>query len=785
VPNETGVRGADAVAARDARGVSIASMPQLSPSIPTMRQLRLAIPALVLSALLVGAGCGDSDTIEAGEPVPFRLAETGLTPLGDIPWPSDLYLDDSGHIGEVPGIARVASASSTIANGLRQLDGFGRSTGAVFFVDSDVDPDSLPNTWDEANAARASVFFVDLDPASPAFGTRYPAYGKFLPSLACISVIPVPGIVLPPGVRHAAVLTRRVRTTAGLSLVADAELARIAGLDSPVTPAERLYGDALDRLVETDAVRRAGDVAALAVFTTSRRAFDLPRLRDVLHEQPAPALLLDPGNAAPYTTAIFGVATTPSLGDWLGTPDVDENGLEWPGGDNAGGIAHDQIGAVASGAFVAPSFLDRGARRFLRDPVSGEYRLAEPEAKIPVTLVVPRQPPPPGGYPVVIHGHGLSNHRGSMLGVANELARAGFAMIGIDDVLHGTRLTSTRDRINIYPGTWDGPDGIPDTTPFPVSFFAGFADFVTMTDNFRQTVLDQTSLVRLIRNPDLDLAPLADAVGGFTPVLDPERIYWSGGSLGGIIGSTTLAVEPEIAAAALQVPGAGFLQFITTNSAELSPLVGGLATATLGVQGSETIDEFHPVALLLATITEGGDPIAYAPHVFADPLLPERTPPDVLVTWAPYDEVLPNIATVALIRAFGLDFAAPNLFALPGIGNAAAPVVANHRSGRTAAAVQYMPANHGLGYGRFDTRKFLPGPPADGAGRPKLAAEFRFEQPIREHTTQLVTFFASVADGGPAVIDMTRAPRADYDGDGSLDAAELAAGTDPHDPASR
>lgn len=760
-------------------------MSRHSPAVPTTRQLRLAFPVLVLGALLIGAGCGESDSVEAGEPVPFRVAADGPTPFGDFPWPSDLYRDGSGHIGEIPGIDRLASASSTIANGLRQLDGFGRATGAVFFVASDVDSDSLPDTWEEANAARASVFFVDVDPASPAFGTRYPAYGKFLPSLACISVIPVPGVVLPPGVRHAAVLTRRVRTTAGPPLVADADLSRIAGLETRVTAAERLYGDALDRLVATRAVRRAADVAALAVFTTSRRAAELPLLRKELHARPAPQILWDPPAAAPYTVAVFGVATDPSLDDWLGFPDVDENGAEWPGGDNAGGIAHDRIGAVASAAFVAPSFLDRGARRFVRDPATAEYVLADPEAKVPVTLVIPATPPPPSGYPVVIHGHGLSNHRGSMLGVANELARAGFAMIGIDDVLHGTRLGATRDRINVYPGSWDGPDGIPDTMPFPVSFFAGFADFVTMTDNFRQTVLDQTSLVRLVRNPDLDLAPLADAVGGFVPVLDPERIYWSGGSLGGIIGATTLAVEPEIDAAALQVPGAGFLQFITTGSAELSPLVGGLATATLGVRGSEAIDEFHPVALLLAAITEAGDPIAYAPHVFADPLLPGRTPPDVLVTYAPYDEVLPNIATVALIRAFGLDLAAPNLFALPGIGNATAPVVANHASGRTAAAVQFMPANHGLGYGRFDTRKFLPGPPADGAGRPKLAREIRFEQPIREHLEQLVTFLVSVADGGPAVIDVTAPPVADYDGDGSPDDAERRRGTDPHDPESR
>jgi hypothetical protein len=305
-----------------------------------------------------------------------------------------------------------------------------------------------------------------------------------------------------------------------------------------------------------------------------------------------------------------------------------------------------------------------------------------------------------------------------------------------------------------------------------------------MGDNFRQTVLDQASLVRLIKSTELDLSPLA-AAGGATPRLDATRIYWSGGSLGGIMGAMTVAVEPEIDAAALQVPGAGFIQFITTGSAELSPLVGGLARTTLGVQGDETIDEFHPVALLLGAITEVGDPISYAPHVLRNPLLPARTPPDVLVTYAPYDEVLPNVATVALIRALGLDLAAPNLFDLPGITTVAAPVIGNSESGRTAAAVQYHPGNHGLGYGRFDTRKFLPGPPADGALRPKLEREFRFEQPIREHLAQLVIFLESVADGGPGHIEVTVPPQPDYDADGVLDEDERDHGTDAYDPESR
>lgn len=743
----------------------------------------LTILACLCALALAGCGDDDSSNAAAGEPVPFRPAASGDTQFGDVPWPSDLYLEDDGNVGDVPGLERVARFHGSITAGLGSLDGFGRSAGALFFLDAVVDQETLPRTWEAATATSASAFIADVDPASPTLGKRYPVYAKVLPTLDCISVIPVPGVVLPAGVRHAAVLTRRVRTVDGAALVADAELERIVALPTRSTPVEHLYGDAVDELIDSGAIARADDVASLAVFTTSRRVTELPTLRNELYEQPEPQLIFDPVAAAPYAVAVFGIGVEPSLDDWLGTPERDENGDEWPGSDNPGGIAHDQIAAVASAAFIAPSFLNRGTRHFERDPESGAIVLADASFKIPVTIVIPKQPAPPGGYPVVIHGHGLSNHRGSMLGVANELARAGFAMIGIDDVMHGTRQGGTRDQVNNFPGTYSGPDGIPDTTPFPVGFFAGFNDFVAMADNFRQTILDQSSLVRLVQSSALDLSPLAAAAGGTTPQLDPTRIYWSGGSLGGIVGAMTIAVEPEIDAAALQVPGAGFIQFITTSSAELSGLVSGLAQTTLGVQGDEVIDEFHPVALLLTAITEVGDPISYAPHVLRDPLLPERDPPDILVSYAAYDEVLPNVATVALIRAFGLELASPNLFDLPGIAAVRAPVVGNMESGRTAAAVQYLPSNHNLGYSRFDTRKFFPGPP-DGAERPRLPATITFEQPVREHLAQLVTFLEAVANGEPGRIEVTMPPLADYDGDGTLDADEVKHGTDPYDPSS-
>lgn len=736
---------------------------------------------LAIAACVLLTACGADEGIRGGEPVPFRPSSATVPNFGEVPWPSDLYRSESGQMAFIPGLQRVLENGDVLQPALMDLDGFARSAGALFFVDGAIDDASLPSTWEQANDPDASVLLVDVDRDSPERGRSYPAYGKFLPSLGCISVIPAPGVVLPRGVRHAAVLTDRVRTTGGARLVPSAALAATWQRPPGQRDAtERLYGDAADALVASGAVAGHQVIASMAVFTTSRRVEELPALRERLRALPEPELLLAHDAAAPYSVAVFGTASAPSLTDWLGTPEKDETGREWPGGDNPGGIAHDAIAVIASGAFVAPSFLNAKTRHFERD-VAGDAVLSDPTAKIPVTLVLPKSPMPATGYPVVIHGHGLSNNRGSMLSHANEIARAGFAMIGIDDVLHGAR-QGVADEANNYKGTYQGPDGIPDSMTLPVAFFGGFSDFVATRDNFRQTILDQCSLVRLIQSSKLDLGPLETHGAAPGAKLDGTRIFWSGGSLGGIVGSMTAAVEPEIRAFALHVPGASFVQLITTQSAKVAPLVTTLASGAFGVVGDEPLDEFQPLANLLATVTEAGDPIGYAPHVLRD-RLDGRQAPDVMITYAAHDEVLPNLATIALIRALGVERSGAHFVDMPGVGDVAAPVHEN-LGGRTAVAVEYGPANHGLGYQRFDIREFQPGVPLAGEERfPTLNHPFTFEMPIREHADQLVQFLSSAAQGQAQVV-VTAPARDDFDGDGVDDAVELAKGTDPTDPKS-
>ncbi len=739
---------------------------------------------------VVLAGCSGQPSVPSATStvVQFQLPASGLPDYGAVPFPSDLYLGKDGHVvADLPGLSRLVTHNSqAFAQGLSTLDGFGRTAASELFTTGNVDPSSLPGDAKASLAADSTVLLVDVDPASPALGTRYPVRTAYLPSLHCISVLP--WAVLSPGVRYAAVVTTGVRAADGSRLGADRALAAIehSGATNRHSAADNLYGGALDQLVAQGIVAKPTDVAGLAVFTTSKLASELAGLRARLRDEklfPPPQLLLDAAGASPYTTTIFGISSNPDLDAWLGTPDKDAQGREWPGVDNAGGIAHDAIGVIASGAFVSPSFQDKDGH--FEHAADGSVRVADANAKVPVTLVVPKAAAPASGYPVVIFGHGLANDRGQMLAIANELARGGFAVIGIDDVGHGLR-TAIPDVANNEKGSYQGPDGLPDHAGLPLGFFGGFSDFVDIRDNFRQTVVDEMNLVRLIENPALDLSPLGPALGGPVPKLDPTHIYYDGGSLGGMIGTITVAVEPDIRAAALQVPGGGFVNLIATNSDKMHGLVGQLATGSFGIQGDAPMDEFHPAINLMAEITEAGDPLSYAPSIYGAQLpgvAPRQRRPSVLISYTVDDEIMANISTRALIRAFGMPLAKPFLRSIDGVKEVTAPV-SDNLEGASAAAVQYSPSTHALGTNRFDWRQFMPGDPqADPANRwPLIPKKIQIELPIRQLDEQVVHLFQSDLSSNKAEIIVTQPPVADYDGDGVSDAAEKKAGTDPYNP---
>ncbi|MDF1661265.1 MAG: hypothetical protein P1V97_05810 [Planctomycetota bacterium] len=185
--------------------------------------------------------------------------------------------------------------------------------------------------------------------------------------------------------------------------------------------------------------------------------------------------------------------------------------------------------------------------------------------RLPYLLLIPATAQPANGYPVVIVQHGFSRQKEDILAIANSFCSAGFAVIGIDVYQHGARQAfdgGNSTKLDPVAGGQNLPD--PFLNPsFPYRTAA----------KFKQTIADQLSLVVALSNAAVEFDPSSAALN-----FDATNINYFGLSLGGILGTTLTAIEPNIGRAVLNVPG-GSLTTVATQSAEISPTLDGLILA--------------------------------------------------------------------------------------------------------------------------------------------------------------------------------------------------------------
>ncbi|MBK7862304.1 MAG: hypothetical protein IPJ65_27595 [Archangiaceae bacterium] len=317
-----------------------------------------------------------------------------------------------------------------------------------------------------------------------------------------------------------------------------------------------------------------------------------------------------------------------------------------------------------------------------------------------VPKVTASVPLPPGGWPVVIFGHGLTSNRTTLVAIADTLAGAGFATFGIDVIWHGERTTCTGSASVLaasIPGATDdyactAPGG---TMPDPVNArcsatgrcvkrtgtgtacasdvqcmttgqgycTAGFCEGADLArnaqkqplvnawnflnlgnlfaarDNFRHYAIDLAQVVRVVK------ANAFEAAGG--PKVDGMRINYIGLSLGGFNGTLFSAVDPDVNYVMLNVPGSdqadvllqspGFATVRTGFLAQLAPL--GLVPGT---------PQFDQLITLIKTIFDRADP-----QVFGFTAVNRAMPGTrrVFIQSIQDDFVVPNFATDKLIAA--------------------------------------------------------------------------------------------------------------------------------------
>lgn len=569
---------------------------------------RHLIHMLVPVGLLLLAACDSSDRLEpapVNPPVPvtdytFVNFNVSAGDPGQIPLPNDILRDPATGQLAVPQTGDPA-VDALIAQ-VNTLRGFSTSGQIRIPLIGEVNAETV-------NAG--TIILVDLtDFAAAAQGVPVNPLRQVDVSVAPDEngnhvIAAFPTLPLKPNRTHLVVVTNGIIGTAsGLPLESDAVTTLLkAGipLTDPDTaalePLRQLYESTLWPVAEAVTGQSKLDIPLTFAFTTQPLFETLPVLRARAKQE----------SPTPDVVAAF---TTPDAIDTL----YNLSGL--------GAAPRANVGSIYVGSYNAPWYIT--------DPLVGSFT-GEGEAVQEVSRVdipfLASTPPGPGPFPTIIYQHGITSQKETMLILADAAASVGFAMIAIDLVQHGER---TQDL---------NGDGVLESGEEYINLISP----ITSRDNNRQTHADQFMLTHMITRGAGDLN------GDGVPELLPLGVTYLGISLGGIVGAPFSAVEADIQATNLNVPG-GRILYLLQNSPVFGPTIDqGLASFGL-VKGTALYDIFF---LFAQAITDDADGINYAPH-YADGSLAGGVPTQALVQWMTEDIVVPNSATADLARAMNL-----------------------------------------------------------------------------------------------------------------------------------
>jgi len=530
----------------------------------------------------------------------------------DYPFPSDARLTPDG----APDVSRFYAPDNlpllpdVVLAIHRDVRGFSPNSGAWFRFSEPLDPDSLPATPDDARAEDATAWIVDIDPDSPFRGRRYPLIAHYRATAGrswlpdTLALQPVLGYPLRPGTLHAAVVSRRVTTLSGASLVAPQAFLDLLG-DTP-PPGREVEWTALRPAVEfigADAMR--SDVAVATAFRTADPAAEMQHLRTWIYE-----------NLRPAET---------------------KNWTVYRDRTNDGYIAYEASFAASdffSGQYpyleVGEGIIELDADGAPRNVNRVLFRL---------TLTVPTGQPPEKGWPLAIYAHGTGgDSRGFLTPSGRDAASEGVAMICIDQPVHGAR----------NPGNGSEVDYL---------LQIALENTVAGRDLFRHAIPDLVQLVRLIKQDDFVVPPSVSRTG--QPIrFDTTHLAFVGHSQGSQAGAMFIGVEPEIESAFLSEGGGGasaaFL-LRKANGVDIEQLVA----LSLGIDlATEPMRAFHPVVgVLIQPMLDSADPLNYATAAIREPL--NDRPKHIVMTEGLEDDLTIPLTIEALAAAYGLPIVEP------------------------------------------------------------------------------------------------------------------------------
>ncbi len=651
------------------------------------------IPAFALVVTIL-AGCGGSSSTPRSEPAPPTNNPDG-TPTTDtitanfdpaggvLPFPINLLLSGSGDLTlNIPVADPTDFSNPQVA--LNALDGFSTVSPWTFTFSDPVDPATI----DPGNTVRlfeiAFVFgtvavervVTELVPGQDYVAT----VAETDPSGRTIAIVPL--VPLKEMTGYMAVVTNGVQDPEG-NIATPSQTYFLTKRTEPlITPG----GVSTDPLLDNGTAQALEPLRQLVNSQeAAAQAEGIPRDDIVLSWTATTQSITPVLNVVRSTLS----TTDSSLADTgLSTADVLPPGA-------SPGIADVFIGIVELPYFLgSPSaenptaplgtFWEAAPGNYVPpfdglglDPTSTNVTVANPipversRQVAPILVTVPNefsaQVKPPGGWPVVIFQHGITGNRSQALALADTMASIGVAVVSMDLPLHGITQTNPLDpaqplaRLYIgntpfgaIPGaterTFDldlqdnasgapGPDGNIDSSG---AFFINLQNLLVARDNLRQGQVDLSTLALNIPFMDVDGDSIAD--------FDGSSINFVGLSLGSIVGTGFLSVEPTVDNAVLSVPGGGIANLLAA-----SPTFGPVIRAGLQQAGVEPDSpEFFQFLGAAQTAVDSADPINWSSIAVADN--------SILLHEVIGDQVVPNsvpgaplAGTEPMIRIMGLD----------------------------------------------------------------------------------------------------------------------------------
>jgi pimeloyl-ACP methyl ester carboxylesterase len=278
---------------------------------------------------------------------------------------------------------------------------------------------------------------------------------------------------------------------------------------------------------------------------------------------------------------------------------------------------------------------------------------------------------PPTGWPILVFEHGITRNRLDIFAIAESFNNAGYAVIAIDQPLHGITATDpAQDPTALFrmPGvaerTFDidlvdnttfvaPPDGLID--PSGISYLNPAPDRLLPTgDHFRQAASDMIYMVRTIPTIDID----GDAAADF----DGSRVHLLGHSLGGFVSNLVIGVNDDYVTATLGNSG-GCLSCLLFESPTFRATLGAGLVAALGANGIfPGTTAFNNYLRDGQNLSDPGDALNYGLAWADSPV----TPAHILEVID--DQVVPNSMTDRLSLAMGIPqvpLAQPPVFPFP------------------------------------------------------------------------------------------------------------------------